>query len=276
VANPGRRANVVARQYRFGGGLRGNAGAREISSLRGAVGGIDGGAIANLYPAYGGGDEETLEEAKDRVPQTLKSHERAVTAEDFELHARAAGGIARAEALPLFHPDFPGVQVPGVVSVIVVPEPDDPAEPAPMPTEGTLRTVCAYLDPRRLATVELYVLAPSYREITVEAELVCRDDADLAEVKQLALAALVRYFHPLEGGEDSTSEQSGSGWPFGGGIFYSLVLQRLLVPGARRVANMTLRLEDETYPPCADVPLDANTLLRSGSHAIRVRYEESP
>ena len=208
-----------------------------------------------------------------RVPQTLKSRDRAVTVEDFELHARAAGGVARAKTLPLFHPDFPGVEVPGVVSVVVVPDPDDPADPAPLPTEATLRAVCAYLNCRRLATVELYVLAPRYREIVVKAELVCRDDADLAESKQSALAALNRYFHPLEGGDDSTLEQKGSGWPFGGDIFYSLVLQRLMVPGVRRVASVELTLEGETFPPCTDVPLDANVLLRSGVHEISVRYE---
>lgn len=275
VANPNRRANIIARQYRFGGGLRGNVGAGQISSLRGAVGGVDGAKIVNLFPAFGGGDEETLEEAKARVPQTLKSHERAVTAEDFELHARAAGGIARAKALPLFHPDFPGVAVPGVVSVIVVPEPDNPEDPAPMPTEGTLRTVCAYLDKRRLATTELYVIAPRYREIVVTAELVCKDDADLAEVKRLALSALERYFHPLIGGEDSSLDQEGSGWPFGGDIFYSLVLQRLLVPGTRRVASLTLTLEGETAEVCTDVALEDNALLRNGIHAISVRYEEA-
>jgi hypothetical protein len=162
-----------------------------------------------------------------------------------------------------------------VVSVIVVPEPDDPEDPAPMPTEGTLRTVCAYLDKRRLATTELYVIAPRYREIVVTAELVCKDDADLAEVKHLALSALERYFHPLTGGEDSSLDQEGSGWPFGGDIFYSLVLQRLLVPGTRRVASLMLTLEGETAEPCTDVALEDNALLRNGIHAISVRYEET-
>jgi predicted phage baseplate assembly protein len=276
VANPNRRANIIARQYRFGGGLGGNVGAALISSLRGAVGGVDGAKIANLFSAFGGSDEESLEEAKDRVPQTLKSHERAVTAEDFELHARAAGGIARAKALPLFHPDFPGVAVPGVVSVIVVPESGDPEDPAPMPTEGTLRNVCAYLDRRRLATAELYVIAPRYREIAVTAELVCRDDADLAEVKRLALTALERYFHPLTGGDDSSLDREGSGWPFGGDIFYSLVLQRLMVPGTRRVASLELTVEGETAEVCTDVSLEDNALLRNGVHALNVRYEEGP
>jgi hypothetical protein len=152
------------------------------------------------------------------------------------------------------------------VSVIVVPDPDDRDDPAPMPTESTLRNVCAYLNARRLATAELYVVAPRYREIAVTAELICRDDADLAEAKQKALAALRDYFHPLRGGEKA------DGWPFGGDIYHSLVLQRLLVAGVKRVARLSL--EGETGPACADVELEAHMLLRNGAHDISVRYEQ--
>lgn len=267
VSNPRRPSNIVARRYRVGGGRRGNVAAGAIESLRGAAVGVDAAAIGNLLPASGGGDEETLDEAIDRVPQTLKSHDRAVTREDFELHASAVGGIARARALPLFHPEFPGVEVPGVVSVIVVPEPGEPDDPAPMPTESTLRAVCAELEPRRLATVEMYVVAPTYSEITISAELVCRDDADLADAKQAALAAVGDYFHPLRGGED------GRGWPFGGDIYYSQVLQRLLVGGVRRVAGLQISLDGEAAPSCSDVALPANVLLSNGLHDISVRYE---
>lgn len=276
VANPTRRANIIAETYRFGGGLRGNVRPLQIGSLRGALPGVDSALIGNLFPASGGGDEESLEDARERVPQTLKSRDRAVTLEDYELHAKASGGIARAKALALVHPDFPGSAVPGVVSVIVVPEPDDPDDPAPMPTEGTLRSVCANLDCRRLATTELYVIPPRYREITATAELVCRADADLAEVRQLAIAALGRYFHPLTGGDDGGSDGQGSGWPFGGDIYYSQVLQRLMVPGVRRVESLELALDDESFPACADVPLESNVLLRNGPHAIRARYEVGP
>lgn len=268
VANPRRPANIVARQYRIGGGLRGSVGAGQITSLRGSASGVDAGTIVNLFPAFGGGDEETLEQARERVPQTLKSRDRAVTVEDLELHARAAGGIARAKALPLAHPQFPGVDVPGVVSVIVVPDARDDKDDAPMPTESTLRHVCAYLDARRLATVELYVVSPRYREITVSAELVCRNDADLAAAKQAALAALNLYFHPLQGGAD------GTGWPFGDDIYYSLVLQRLLVAGVKRVAKLEIQLDEDTFPACTDVALEATALLRNGLHDIAVRYED--
>jgi len=276
IANPNRPANVIARAYRFGGTAAGNIGAAKLTNLRGGIPGIDSGAITNLLPAFGGRDEETLDTARERAAQTLKSHERAVTLEDFELHARAAGDVARAKTLPLFHPLFEGVDVPGVVSVIVVPTPaeaDPLADPAPMPTEGTLRNVCARLEKRRLATVELYVLAPKYAEIVVEATLLCRSNADLADVKNDALLTLSRYFHPIIGGDDSTLTGSGGGWPFGGDVVYSALLQRLMLAGVRRVNSVSVWLDGKLQENCSDVALAPNVLLKSGAHRITVQYE---
>ena len=119
-----------------------------------------------------------------------------MTADDFEYLAKEAANVRRAKALPLFHPDFPGVKVPGTVSVIVVPD-ADVKEPRPTPSEGTLRTVCAYLDARRLLTTELFVMKPTYQEIVVAAQVVAADNADLAQVHDDIVKALVDYFHPL-------------------------------------------------------------------------------
>ena len=102
------RRNVIALSYRFGGGAAGNVGAGRLTNLRGGMAGIDAGAVTNLMPAYGGGDEETLDAARSRAAQTLKSHERAVTIEDFELHARAAGDVARAKATAAVSPAVRG------------------------------------------------------------------------------------------------------------------------------------------------------------------------
>jgi hypothetical protein len=275
VANAKRPSNVIARTYRFGGGKRGNVTSGKLTSLVGSLDGIDAAGVTNLFAAAGGGDEESLDSAKLRVPQTIKSHERAVTVEDFEMHARAAGGIARAKALALYHPRFPGVPVPGVVSVIVVPEAIDENDTAPMPSESTLQAVCAYLDERRLATVETFVLAPRYLEIVVRAELVSKDDADLAEVNQLALDAMKMYFHPLYGGDDSTTTKQGSGWPFGGDVYYSLVLQRLMVTGVKRIASLEIEVHGASYPACTDVTVEDNVLLKNGTHEISTRYDET-
>lgn len=276
IANPNNPANVTAQHYRFGGGKLGNVGAGKLTDLRASIQGIDSDGISNLVAATGGGDEETLDEAQNRAQETLKSHERAVTAEDFELQARSAGGVARAKALPLFNPQFPGVQVPGVVSVIVVPDTvasDVLTDPAPMPTEATLRTVCAVLDQRRLATTELYALAPTYTELVVTATITAKSDADLASIKQRAILELKRFFHPLIGGDDVTDEVDGSGWPFGGDVFYSAVVQRLMFAGVRRVNNLVFTLDGEPAPACSDATIAANALIKSGAHQISVQYE---
>jgi predicted phage baseplate assembly protein len=265
VANPANpEGNIIAREYRFGGGKKGNVAAGAIKTLTTSIGGIDDNAVANLLPADSGRDEETLDEAKKRAPHAIRSRSRAVTAEDFEFLAMEASSIKRAKSLPLYHPDFPGVKVPGVVTVIVVPDGDGPA---PTPSEGTLRTVCAYLDQRRLLTTELYVIKPGYQRVEIRTEVVANDDADLAEIKEALDQSLLDYFHPLKGGED------GLGWPFGGTIYYSRVNQRCFtIPGVQSVANLVIVLDGEEVPPCTDVTINEAGLLFATEHQIQVRY----
>lgn len=262
VNNPG--SNVVARNYRFGGGKRGNVGANSLKTLLTSVLGLDENAITNLQAAFGGRDEELLEEAKKRAPQALKNKCRAVTGEDFESLAMQAANIKRAKALPLFHPSFPGVKVPGVVTVIVVPDSDSPK---PVPSDGTIRTVCAYLNLRRLLTTELYVIKPNYQEVSARVEVIARNDADLGEVKQQIETALLNYFHPLKGGEDN------SGWPFGGKIAFSQVYQRVFtVEGVQSIEKLVLFIDGNEIPECKDVPIAEGMLVFSTAHEVTVNY----
>ncbi len=268
LANPDNpAANIVARSYLTGGGKHGNVGAATITELQSYVEGIA--SVTNLRPSFGGRDEETLDEAKLRAPQELKAKGRAVTAEDFETLAMEAPGanIARAKALPNTHPKFPGASIPGAVTVIVVPDTDDPA---PIPGEDTLRAVCACLDESRLITTELHVAPPTYHHVEIEVDLVAAPDADLAEVQGLVAASLEIYFHPLKGGDD------GAGWPFGGDIFYSKVYRRLLeVVGVDRVKDNRLfvHLDGERQPACTDTAIEAGRLVYSTGHQIRIEYD---
>ncbi len=262
AANPD--GNIVAREYRFGGGKKGNVPAKAIKTLSSSIDGIDDNRVGNLFPANSGRDEETLDEAKKRAPRTIKSRCRAVSVEDFEYLAMQASTIKRAKALPLFHPDFPGIKVPGVITVIVVPDGDDPA---PTPSEGTLRTVCAYLDQRRLLTTELYVIKPSYQQVEIEAEVVADDNADLASVKKGVEQTIKDYFHPLKGGED------GQGWPFGGTIFYSRVSQRIFtVSGLQSIRRLVIFLDAQETQFCSDVTINEAGLLFSTDPQIEVHY----
>ena len=256
-------SNIVARVYRYGGGAVGNVAAKSINSLLGGIEGVDVDKIGNLLAAVGGKAEETLDEAKLRAPRAIRSRGRAVTAEDFEQLAIETGPVRRAKALPLAHPDFPGVKVPGVVSIIVVP---DGTGPNPTPSEGTLRLVCECLDRVRLITTELYVRPPVYRHVKVTTDVVVDDRADLAEVKTAIQQALLGYFHPLTGGED------GQGWPFGGDIFYSRVYGRASVAGVQSIQRLVVALDGMEAPECTNVPLCAGELAYSVEHVVNVGY----
>jgi predicted phage baseplate assembly protein len=265
VANPDNPdANVVAREYRAGGGKCGNLPAGAVKTLITMIDGVDDNAIHNLLATHSGRDEETIDAAKKRAPSTIKSRCRAVTADDFKYLAMQAANVKRAEALPLFHPDFPGVQVPGTVTVIVVPEAD---VPNPLPSEGTLRTVCAYLEQRRLLTTELYVTKPTYQLVEVQGGVVAEDDADSAEVSKSIEQMLLGYLHPLKGGEDRL------GWPFGGTIFYSRVYQRVsAVAGVQSIQHLVILLDGEKQEAYQDVRLQKGALVYSTQHNVQVNY----
>ena len=263
-SNPG--ANLVAREYFVGGGKRGNVGANSLTEIQTFVEGAS--EVTNFYPAIGGADEETLDEAKLRAPLELKSKNRAVTAEDFESLTLFTPGVKvrRAKALPLVHPKFREAQIPGAVTVVVVPDSDSPN---PSPNEATLAVVCAHLNKHRLLTSDVHVVAPIYHLVRIEADLIARPEADLAEVKRGVEEALTTYFHSLYGGED------GNGWPFGQDIFYSEVYRRVLQSlGVERVENNNLFiwLDNERQTFCRDVCIRTGELLYSDAHTIRVTY----
>lgn len=268
VDNPS--ANVVAVTYRMGGGEAGNVSAGSLTTLVTSVEGIDENGVTNLRPAFGGRQEETLKEAQDRARRSLQSRDRAVTTEDFELLARGAANVKRARALPLYHPKFPGVQVPGVVTVIVVPDSDTPK---PTPNEDTLRAVCECLDKRRLLTTEVHVVQPTYQSVEVRGEVIAGNDADLAEVRVALRQALLDYFHPLKGGEPLKEGEDGQGWPFGGDIFFSRVYQQVFkVPGVERIERLVFVVDGEEKPVCEDILIPEGVLLFSTEHNVEVNY----
>jgi predicted phage baseplate assembly protein len=259
-------SNIQAGVYHFGGGTQGIVGVGAINALETFVDGVD--TVTNLQPTLGGTDEETLDAAKLRAPQQLKSRDRAVTADDFEYIAKQTPGaaISRANALPLTHPKFPGTPIAGVVTVIVVPTSD---APDPMPGAATLAAVCAYINDHRLLTSEVYVIAPTYHVVLIQAQVVVSPDASLNVVKTGIEQALTTWFDPLKGGKD------GTGWPFGGTIYYSDVIVAILgVKGVLRLDNnqLVVFLDNQRQTFCRDVPINPGDLVYSKGHQISVSY----
>jgi predicted phage baseplate assembly protein len=227
-------AEIIAREYRYGGGQIGNAGAGTITALKSALPDVD--SVTNVRAAAGGGDAETLDEVKLRAPHDLRTRERAVTAEDFvELTLQTPGvRIQRAYALAETSVDLdvepPALESgqPGAVTVVILPEND---EDTPQPTEDQLRLVCEHLNMHRLITTELYVVGPRYLDLSkLDVEVTVSRENDLKVVHEAIVQRLTDYFHPLRGGED------GRGWPFGHDIFFGSVYRQILsVDGVLRV-----------------------------------------
>lgn len=227
-------SNVIAREYRYGGGRAGNVGAETITDLASPIPEVD--FVTNYRPAEGGADEETLEETMLRGPRAaLKTRDRAVTLEDFALLAAETPGalVARAHAFVAQPVAQTGGAGGRIINVVVLPSSQ---AAKPVPSEITLDLVCRYLDQRRLITTQVCVQGPAYHDIDVSLEVKARDNADLKAVKNAIAARLSQYFHPLTGGEEQT------GWPFGRDAYYSeLVREIMVLPGVLRVESMALR-----------------------------------
>jgi uncharacterized phage protein gp47/JayE len=142
-----------------------------------------------------------------------------------------------------------------------------PDNPMPMPSDGTLRTVCAYLDQRRLLTAEVYVIPPTYQRVIVQGQVTATDSADLAEVNDAIESALLTYFHPITGGDD------GKGWPFGGTIYYSRVYQLVMnVTGVQSIQSLTISVDGQVALVCTDVPIAPEAMVYSTGHEVQVNY----
>lgn len=88
------RNNLIA-SYAVGGGARGNVPAYAIAEIKTPIADLV--KVYNEAPGSGGTEREPVAEAVMRGPQKFRSMGRAVTASDFEAHARSLG-IAKVRA----------------------------------------------------------------------------------------------------------------------------------------------------------------------------------
>ncbi len=92
---PSGRGNVVA-DYRQGSGLAGRVGAASLRSPLDLPVGLK--SVSNPAPATGGADAESIKEARENAPNTVRTFGRAVSLRDFEDLARSSGEVAKALA----------------------------------------------------------------------------------------------------------------------------------------------------------------------------------
>jgi hypothetical protein len=276
-------SQVVARSYRFGGGQSGNVAADEITSLQASLGGVRG--VSNPRPAVGGRNAEPVEQALRRAPQWLRRVGRAVTAQDFEDVALRVGGVARAKALPNAHPEYPGVKVPGAVTVLIVQ--DTTQRRPPRPTEPLMRAVCDALDKQRTLTTEVYVRSPRFVRIDVEAKLTVDPTKSTSAAEDQARKQIERYLSPIQQPPDPTLDatpQDGTArkacvkeerlWRFGQDLYpANLQSQLLSLPeevGIRAVPSLRIHFDGELHDsPTGPIELSEDSLPYPGTLDMR-------
>ncbi|HEU0086228.1 MAG TPA: putative baseplate assembly protein [Pseudonocardiaceae bacterium] len=254
--------------YRTGGGQRGNVARGLLKVQRAPVPFVT--AVENRRPATGGVEGEGVANAALRGPLLLRTRDRAVTAEDYEMLARqAAPEVARVRAV-VAGPDVAA----GGVRLLVVPAIGDDGTgrlrfEELLPAPGTLAAIARYLDERRCLGARVMVEPPYYQGVTVVARLTARPRASLDKLRGRATEALYRYLNPISGGPE------GSGWPFGrpvqaGEVF--AVLQRL--DGVDLVEDVRLFSADpvtgDRGEAVARLELGEHALIFSYGHQVRV------
>jgi predicted phage baseplate assembly protein len=250
IVPPEAKNSIIATSYRIGGGSLGNVNAWNLTSLGRALAYIE--SVVNPLPATGGADRESIEEAKNRAPYTIKSRDRAVTSEDYEMLAlRASTTLARARCVP-------DRSNRGHVTLALVPKGELRGEELTrrlVPSNEVLRYVKRYLDDRKLVGTVLNVVRPRYKDMSLKVVLIRRSIGTSDRLRKDIELKLRRFLHALIGGKDT------KGWEFGRPVLKTEMIHLVEeVPGVegvdaleirdeqRNVGVEHLRLDDDELP----------------------------
>jgi len=178
-------------QYKTGGGALGNVDANRLVVVEGVFVDATGRAVrvtaTNPAPAEGGTDRQTVASAKQLAPESLRALTRSVAREDFEIHARAVPGLARALMLTS-NEDRSIPENSGVLYVV----PENGGLPTPA-LKNIVRRQVTEVYPCTL-TFQVSVQDPVYRFVDVEARIFLRQGASPGVVRDAVRANLHEMF----------------------------------------------------------------------------------
>lgn len=182
--------------YKTGGGDAGNVEAGTIAkfepgSWSDSLGNAVQVTVTNPLASSGGSDRETVAQARERAPRSLRVLNRTVARRDFEDAALQVNGVAR--ALMLTKGEDPSVPNVNYGLLFIVPE------GGVTPTGVLLTAVFDYID-QQLPTMITFgweTRVPIYNTIDVVATVYLEQDADEATVTTAIRESLSDFFAPL-------------------------------------------------------------------------------
>lgn len=176
-----------------------------------------------------------------RLPQYLRSLNRAVTTADFEYLANEAarGRIGRVHCLQ------PPATSNGEIKLLIIPSVPrlhDFIAPESLYLPAELKDqVVRYLNERRLLSTRLDVMSPVFHWVETNVQISVRRGVNFDVLRQTVEARLFAFLNPLTGGSD------GQGWEFGRDLFESDVMAVVLaIDGVESVRSA------EIYPVTQD------------------------
>jgi hypothetical protein len=174
---------------------------------------------------------EDIDRRLRHAVRDLAHTQRAVTAEDYEHHAREAGiappaQVVRAKSFARRNLEAVGEggrdrDAPGHLSVIGVPPDGAPRDAV----RTMLEQLREHLEPMKLIATRLHVVEPFFLRVRIMARIHMREDAGdelRGRAREDALRALQEFGSPMTGGGPQ-----GEGWPFGRALYLSEVYERL-------------------------------------------------
>lgn len=257
IPERGRRVRVD--RMRAGGGSAGNLPHSSLAKI--SASDLDGKPVnakllevVQVIATEGGVDAESLASAERRIPARLRHRNRCVTSADYRALVEEAPGVkvGRVEVLPRFLPQQRRSDVPGVVSVMVLPEKSLTEAPNPRPDQPFIEKVYSYLEQRRPLAAELYVIGCEYVPIGISVGISVRDGEAYDQVINDVRKALKEYLWSLP-----PYGPGGEGWPLGRSVKdRELEVISARVNGVEAVAGV-------------------NLFLRSGSEWKKIKRNQS-
>ena len=197
--------------------------------------------VTNPVPATGGADRESVEHARRQAPAEIRTLWKALTKDDYKALAESYPGVAKAQVLDVN--DCPNLRY-YQVNLAVAPEGGGP------PSALLKRDLAAFLESRKVVTLEINLYDALYRPVSIDADIHAYSGEDLDLVRRRIEQALADYF-------DFERRDFGQAVPSS-----DLVA---LLDGVRGVSHAHL------YAPAQDVAVRAGTIPVLGEVRLDVR-----
>ena len=182
--------------YAVGGGKKGNIPKGEIKELVTTIASVD--KINNVSDASGGSEQQSIEKLIESVPKRLKTRDRAITLEDYEIITKeASSDVAKVKAFQ---------DTSNSISIVIVPFSN---KRKPQSAQELIKNVENHINARKPITTKIKVVDPTYAVINIDVTLMIKQWHLLSSIKEKAHDDTVAFLHPVYGGYEQ------KGWEFG-------------------------------------------------------------